>query len=248
MIRAILAFIFAVLFLIISLPVYFISWLIGRKKPKALAEFSQRFISFGLKGVSLICCVKLEVKGLDQIDPDGTYLYIANHASIFDVILGYPVLPTQTGFLAKKELRKVPVLGMWLERCGGLFLDRKNPKQGLQVILTAIDQVKAGQSVFIFPEGTRTKDGNLNEFKAGSFKVATRTDCPIVPIAMTHTADIVRKHIPFVKSTKVTIQFGLPIRPSQLDPEDKKHIGVYMQSRVQKMLDDSNAVGQEFVC
>ena len=72
MIRAILAFIFAVLFLIISLPVYFISWLIGRKKPKALAEFSQRFISFGLKGVSLICCVKLEVKGLDQIDPDGT--------------------------------------------------------------------------------------------------------------------------------------------------------------------------------
>lgn len=239
MIRAILAIVFAIVFLIISLPVYGISALFRKKHARAVDEFSQRFVCGALRIIKGICSVRLDVRGRENIPENQSVVYIANHSSIFDVILIYPLLPGLTGFLAKIELRKVPVLGLWLERLHGFFLDRNDPKQGLQTILHAIDDVKDGVSVFVFPEGTRTKDGKLNEFKAGSFKVATRTDCPIVPVAITHTADIVRKHIPFVHTTHVTITFGKPVIPSSLSKEDKRHIAPYMQAIVQEMLDRS---------
>ena len=237
MIRAILALLFAIVFLILSLPIYAVTALLRKKHPLAIDRFSQDLVCWALRVIKAICCVELEVRGQENLPEDQSVLYIANHASIFDVILVYPLLPGLTGFLAKKELEKVPSLNLWLKRVHGLFLDRKDPQQGMKTILTAIEQVKNGISVFIFPEGTRTRDGKLGEFKAGSFKVASRSKCPIIPIAIENTADIVRKHIPFVKTTHVTITFGKPILMDELDADQKKHIGRYVQAIVQDMLD-----------
>jgi 1-acyl-sn-glycerol-3-phosphate acyltransferase len=236
MIRAILAILFAIVFLILSLPVYGVTALLRKKHPEAIDRFSQKFICWALRVIAAICCVHLEVRGQENLKKGQAVLYIGNHASIFDVILVYPLLPGLTGFLAKKELNHVPILNLWLRRINGLFLDRTDPKQGLQTILTAIDYVKKGISIFIFPEGTRTKDGKLGEFKAGSFKVATRTKCPIIPVAIENTADIVRKHMPFVHTTHVIITFGKSILVEELAPEEKKHIGPYVQNIVAKML------------
>ncbi|MDD6667876.1 MAG: 1-acylglycerol-3-phosphate O-acyltransferase [Lachnospiraceae bacterium] len=236
MIRAILAILFAIVFLILSLPIYAVTALFRKKHPEAIDRFSQKLVCWALRVVSAICCVHLEVRGQENLKKDQAVLYIGNHASIFDVILVYPLLPGLTGFLAKKELDHVPILNLWLRRINGLFLDRNDPKQGLQTILTAIDYVKKGISIFIFPEGTRTKDGKLGEFKAGSFKVATRTKCPIIPVAIENTADIIRKHMPFVHTTHVIITFGKPILVEKLNPEEKKHIGPYVQKIVAGML------------
>ncbi len=239
MIRLILAVLIAVLYLILTLPVLGILYLIKRKDPLKANRIGFRMVTWVLNLIGHASGAKVEVKGLENVPTDQPVLYIGNHNSIFDIILSYPLLPNLTGFIAKKELNKVPILGWWLKLLGGLFLDRDDPKQGLQTILTAIDHVKSGVSIFIFPEGTRSKDGTLGEFKAGSFKVATRTGCPIIPVAITGTADILENHFPFIKSQHVTFTFGEPILPGELTPEEKKHIGPLVQERVADMLHQS---------
>ena len=117
-----------------------------------------------------------------------------------------------------------------------LFLDRKDLRQGLKVITDAIEEVKSGYSIFIYPEGTRSKDGKLGDFIAGSFKIATRTDCPIIPVAITGSDDVFEKHIPFIRSSKVTIRYGEPIIPSQLEQEQKKKINEYTKGVIAEML------------
>ena len=118
-----------------------------------------------------------------------------------------------------------------------LFLDRENPKEGLKTILKAIDHVKNGISICIFPEGTRNKGEELSllPFKDGAFKIATKTGCAIVPISMNNTAEIFENHFPKIKKTHVVLEYGEPIYPDQLDKEEKKHIG----SDVQKIVQDT---------
>lgn len=112
-----------------------------------------------------------------------------------------------------------------------LFLDRTNVKEGLKTILTAIEKVKNGISIFIFPEGTRNKTpGTLMEFKGGSFKIAEKSGCPIIPVTMVNMSDIFEDHLPRVKKTRVVIEFGTPIDMNSLDREEKKHIGPYVQN------------------
>ena len=123
-----------------------------------------------------------------------------------------------------------------------LFLDRKDLKQGLKTILTAIDQVKSGISICIFPEGTRNRDREdatmLLPFKDGSFKIAQKTGCPIIPMALTGTADIFENHFPWLHSTEVKLTYGEPIIFAELSKEDQKHIGAYCQNVIHEMLQE----------
>ena len=157
----------------------------------------------------------------------------------------YARCPGLTGYISKDGVNKVPVLGIWMRRLYCLFLDRKDLKQGLKVILTAIDQVKSGISICIFPEGTRNKDAEhpntLLPFKEGSFKIAQKTKCPIVPMVLTGTADVFENHFPWVRSAKVTLTYGKPIYVSELSKEDQKRLGSYCQEIIQDMLNQELA-------
>lgn len=239
MFRALLALITAVLWCVISLPVYFFTSFARKKDPAGTDLWSLHFVQRVLRLLGRICGVRLHVSGQEKIPASGGVLFIGNHASIFDVILVYPLFSRTTGFIAKKEILRVPVFGLWMKRLHCLALDREDPKQAIGVIKTAIQEIRDGNCIFIFPEGTRTKTGQLGTFHQGSFKPATRTGCPIVPVSFTHTADIVRNHIPFVRPTDVWITFGDPVRMEDLSPEDKKHIGPYMEHVVRDMLDRS---------
>jgi 1-acyl-sn-glycerol-3-phosphate acyltransferase len=116
-----------------------------------------------------------------------------------------------------------------------LFLDRSDIRKGMEMILTAIDKVKNGISIFIYPEGTRNKtELPLGEFKKGSFKIAQKTDCPIVPVVINHSDEIFEKHLPFIKSTHVTIEYCKPIIMSQLPKEDQKNIDQYVKKIVEE--------------
>ena len=119
-----------------------------------------------------------------------------------------------------------------------LFLDRENPKEGLKTILQAIDYVKNGISICIFPEGTRNKGEELSllPFKEGAFKIATKTGCPIVPISMNNTAEIFENHFPKIKKTHVVLEYGTPIYPNELDKDVKKHIGSYVENIVNETI------------
>ena len=136
-------------------------------------------------------------------------------------------------------MEKVPLLSTWMKRLHCLFLDRTDLKQGLKTILTAIEKVKSGISICIFPEGTRNKNDDeldMLPFHEGSFKIATKSGCPIIPMAISGSADIWESHFPKMKSTHVILEYGKPIYADQLEKEDKKHLGAYTQNIIHDML------------
>ena len=239
MIRLLVIALFLVVFFIFSIPLYLIEWLVGKVNPHARDISSLRIVQGAFKIILFLSGCKLKVIGEEYVPKDEAVLYIGNHRSFFDVVITYARCPGLTGYLAKKEIEKVPFLSMWMRYLYCLFLDRKDIKQGLKTILTAIDHVKQGISIFIFPEGTRSTGADQAEllpFHEGSFKVATKTDCLIVPVAITNTSQILEDHFPFIKSTQVTLEYRKPFRPSELSKEDRKVIGSYTRDIIQKMV------------
>ena len=237
--RTILVVIYVFLFLILGLPVLGIEWIIAKFDQHA-ADISQlRIVQWGFRCVSFLSGIHLTVEGKENVPTDQPVLYIGNHRSIFDIVITYAQCPGLTGYISKDGVNKIPVLRMWMRRLYCLFLDREDLKQGLKIILTAIEQVKNGISICIFPEGTRNHDSDptsLLPFKEGSFKIAQKTGCPIVPMALTGTADIFENHFPWLHRTEVRLTYGKPIVIAELSKEDQKKIGNYCQNVIREML------------
>ena len=236
MIRFICVVVFLILFLILTIPVFFIEWLIGKFNRNARDYSCLRIVQWGFKAILKVTGVHTTVIGFENI-PDEPVLFIGNHRSFFDILLTYSRCPRLTGYVAKKEMEKIPLLSTWMRFVYCLFLDRENPKEGLKTILQAIDYVKQGISICIFPEGTRSKDGKMLPFKEGSMKMATKTGCPIIPIAISNSAQIWEAHFPKMKPAHVVVEYGAPIYPKELSKEEQKFIGAYTQQKIQEMLD-----------
>ena len=235
MIRTIITALFLVVFFLISLPLYGVIALVSKVSQRKADDIAQGAVKWALRVIQKIAGVDLVVNGFENI-PGETTLFIGNHTSFFDIVVTYPLLPHVTGYVAKKEIDKVPLLKWWMPCLHGLTFERDNPRSGMKMIMSCIDNLKQGYSMFIFPEGTRAKEGEMLDFKAGSFKPATRTGVPIMPVAITGTADIFEKHMPFIRSSKVVVSFGEPVYPASLTPEEKKHIARYVQDKVEAML------------
>ena len=238
--RTIITVLYIFLFLILGLPVLGIEWIIS-KFNKAHADMVQlRIVQWGLKCVAFISGVKLTVIGEENVPMDEPVLYIGNHRSFFDVVVTYARCPGLTGYIAKDGVNKVPIFRIWMKRLHCIFLKRDDMKEGLKVILKAIEYVKSGISICIFPEGTRNKDKDnptsLLPFKEGSFKIAIKTGCKIVPMALIGTADILENHFPWIHSTDIKLIYGEPIDVSALDKNQQKHVGAYCQTVVEELI------------
>lgn len=238
--RTIITVLYIFLFLILGLPVLGIEWIIS-KFNKAHADMVQlRIVQWGLKCVAFISGVKLTVIGEENVPRDEPVLYIGNHRSFFDVVVTYARCPGLTGYIAKDGVNKVPIFRIWMKRLHCIFLKRDDMKEGLKVILKAIEYVKSGISICIFPEGTRNKDRDnptsLLPFKEGSFKIASKTGCKIVPMALIGTADILENHFPWIHSTEIKLIYGEPIDVSALDKDQQKHVGAYCQTVVEELI------------
>lgn len=237
MIRFILVVLTLLLYLILGIPVLLIEWIIGRWNPYFCDISCLRMVQAAFKLILWITGADITYLGREQIPKDQAVLYIVNHNSYFDILLTYSQCPGLTGYVAKSEMLRYPLLRDWMKRLYCLFLDRTNIRAGLQVILTGIDYVKNGISICIFPEGTRSRDGKLQPFKEGSMKIASKTGCAIIPIAITNSAQIFEKHIPRIRPCKVIVEYGAPIYPKELTKEEQKFLGAYTQNRIQEMLD-----------
>ncbi|MCI8635863.1 MAG: 1-acyl-sn-glycerol-3-phosphate acyltransferase [Eubacterium sp.] len=240
MIRLILVALFLILFLLLGIPVLCIEWLIARKFPHA-AEISQlRIVQWGFKCILFLAGTRLTVIGEEHVPKDTAVLYIGNHRSFFDVVITYSRCPGLTGYVAKDSMLKVPLLSIWMKRLYCLFLNRNDVKEGFKMILTGIEQIKRGISVCIFPEGTRCQssdDTKMLPFKEGSMKMAAKTGCPIIPMAITGSADIFENHFPWIRSAHVTLQYDEPIYPKNLSKEEQKHLGSYTRTKIGAMLE-----------
>lgn len=170
------------------------------------------------------------VKGEENVPKDTAVLYVANHRSYFDIILTYVRVPRPTGYVAKLEMKRYPLLNVWMYYLHCLFLDRKDIKKGLKTILKGVEKVKSGISICIFPEGTRNKtDQDFLPFHEGSFKIAEKAGAPILPITMAGTNGIFEDHMPRIKRKTVIIEYGRPIDVKALDKDTRKNLGGYIQ-------------------
>lgn len=235
MIRIILITVFVILFLFLSIPVFLVEWIIGKFNPRLRDISSLRIVQGAFRIVILLSGVKLTVIGEEHIPKDEAVLYIGNHRSYFDIVLTYARCRNLTGYVAKKEMLKIPLLSRWMKFLHCLFLDRSDIREGLKTILQAVEQVKSGISVMIFPEGTRNKNDSeleLLPFHEGSFKIAVKSGCPIIPVSITNSSALFEDHFPFVKAVPVIIEYGAPIYPKDLPREEQKFIGKYVQSLI----------------
>ncbi len=236
--RTLLVAVFLLLFFIISIPLFGIELIIGKYNKRLQAESSQVIVRNALKFILFISGVKVNVSGTENVPKDGPVLYVGNHRGVFDILVVYTTVPTTTGFVSKKEVDKIPFIRTWMRFLNCLFLDRENIKEGLKTILAGIEKIKEGYSIFIMPEGTRNKGEGVLPFHEGSFKLAEKTGCPIIPVAITNTDKAFEQHVPWIKKTNVSIRYGEPIYVSELTKEEKKFLGVHSKKIIEGMLEE----------
>lgn len=221
--RFIIVGLFVVLFLIISLPILFVEWIIGKFNLDLKRKSSLAIVNWAFRVIIFFSGIKVTAIGEENVPKDRAVLYILNHRSYFDIVLTYVRVPRLTGYIAKKELEKIPSLSHWMRNLNCLFLDRRNIKEGLKTILEAIEKIKSGISISIFPEGTRNSgDDELLPFHDGSFKIAEKSGCPIVPVTINNSSAVFEDHLPWIRKTHVVIEYGAPIEVSALSKEEKR--------------------------
>ena len=236
-IRALIALIFAAAVILIDLPLHLITWLIEKASAGSCTKFCHGYARFAMKGIWLLAGGRATVLGLENIPEDHPVLFVGNHRSIFDIILAGSLIKHSCGFVAKKDLQGTPIT-LIMEEIHCLFLDREDPRQGLKTILTAIDYVKDGISMFIFPEGTRCKvEGTFLPFHAGSFKIATKAKVPVIPVTIVGMGDVFEDHFPRVKRAPVVIEFGDPIETADMDRNAQKEL----PDRVKAIIEETYA-------
>ena len=238
MIRFILVVVALLGFFFVIIPLVIGEYLVSKRNAKRQQEHSLRIVQAMFRLIFRLTGSTLTIKGQDNV-PEGAVLYVGNHRSYFDIIVGYAVVPNLAGFVAKKEMTRYPVLSDWMRLVNCLFLNRDDIKEGLKTILEGIEKVKQGISIWIFPEGTRNENEDILDllpFKEGSLKIAEKSGCPVIPVAFTGTADIFESHIPFMRPSHVTIEFGEPIYVKKLPPELRKRSGAYTRDRIIEML------------
>lgn len=242
MIRFIGCALYLLIYLIITLPLELILFITGKLSMPLRDKIGMACVKYGGFGVvTKLSGAKVIVNGLENIPDDTACLFVGNHNSFFDVIISYTFMKRPTGYVAKKEFEKYPSLNAWMFFIRCLFIDRKDVKQGMKTILKAVEYLKSGISIFVFPEGTRSKDGKMLPFKEGSLKMAEKSGCPIVPVAISNTAAMFEDHFPRITPETVVFTFCKPVYVKDLEGEDKKHPGRYVQNIIQETLDKVNA-------
>ncbi len=178
----------------------------------------------------------INVYGKENIPKDRNVVFISNHQGDFDIAIFMALIPKEKGFVAKIELNKIPILRTWMKYIGCVFMDRKDLKQSLKTINEAISFIKKGHSMVIFPEGTRSKSDNMGEFKAGSFKLATKTNVPIVPVTIDGSYKLKEKNNGFIKPDTVNVYIHKPIYLENMNNEEKENLPNTIKKIIQEKL------------
>ena len=167
--------------------------------------------------------VKIRTTGVENLDTEKSYIFMANHQSNFDILAVFAGVPFQFRWLAKAELFKIPIFAQGMRGCGYISIDRKNRESAFKSLREAAEKIKNGASVMIFPEGTRSKDGKLLPFKKGGFVLSQGAGVPIVPIAITGSLEIMSKTSWRISSGEISISILEPI-DTQLYKDKKKEV------------------------
>ena len=189
--------------------------------------------AIGSGNVDLVCT------GVENIPAPGTgFMMYGNHQGLFDIVALAATCPTPLGAVMKKELVGVPLLQQILECTKSFPMDREDVRQSLTVIQNVIEEVKQGRGYIIFPEGTRSKNGNvMGEFHGGSFRPVVKTKCPIVPLVLINSFAVLDRK--GSKPLKVHIHYLKPIQPEEYEGMKATEIAAMVKERIQACIDEN---------
>lgn len=187
------------------------------------------------RGIIKYAGVEIEVIGKPRTDCPT--VFIGNHAGYFDIPICLSIIERPIGFVSKIENKKIPIIHGWMKAIGCVFIDRSDIRQQVKMIDIVGKNLKAGHSYVIFPEGTRSKDGKLAEFKAGALKFATRAQASIQPFAIIGSADIMKKGSLRINSGKIIVKFGEPFDTDKKMNKETVALAERLRTEVEKLLD-----------
>jgi 1-acyl-sn-glycerol-3-phosphate acyltransferase len=165
--------------------------------------------------------IRVTVKGLSNLKPGRSYIYMANHMSNFDIPVLQAYLPVQFRWLAKAELYKIPIFGYAMKRAGYISIDRSDRKSAIESLNKAVKIIRDGVSVIVFPEGTRSRTNTVQPFKKGGFFLAVDSGVPVIPIIIHGTGRIMPKKQMLIKPGNVTLEIEKPINSSDYTRKTK---------------------------
>jgi 1-acyl-sn-glycerol-3-phosphate acyltransferase len=190
------------------------------------------WIKMWARTVIAMARIKMTVEGQENVDSTKTYVVMSNHRSNFDVATLFCSVPLDVVMVAKRSLGMIPILGWGLRLAGYIFIDRTNRQAAVATLHRAAERLRGGQSIHIFPEGTRSFDSSLLPFKKGGFVMAIETGLPILPVGIQGTEHILRKDSALLFSGPATVRIGKPIDTAPY--KDKPNGKEELLERVQK--------------
>ena len=170
--------------------------------------------------VLFVTGVRVTVSGLDRLRHDRAYIYVSNHASLFDIPVVFAGIPDDIRVIYKKELEKIPLFGWGLKMGAYISIERGRGPRAARSLEEAVRKMQGGASLLLYAEGTRTMDGRLQPFKRGAFHLARRASVPVVPLTINGTYSILRKHSVMIRPGTAQLILGDPIEPSPASGRD----------------------------
>jgi 1-acyl-sn-glycerol-3-phosphate acyltransferase len=215
--------------LLVALPIY---WLTRRHSlPLAMARHLWAPVTLRMIGA------ELQVDGVETLDFSKSYLFVANHASQADIPVVFAALDTPLRFLAKEELRRVPMVGTFISAMGMVFVDRSRSEAARESIEQLARSLEGGMSLMAFPEGTRSADGSVQSFKTGAFVAAIKAGVPVVPILIQGAAEVLPANSMIIRPGTIRVQVGSPLSSDNLEVADRRQFADRVRSELLALVD-----------
>ena len=211
--RTIIIVIYLMLCHVSSIPAWFVGWIIGKINPDMKPRYAQTLIRRAFKDILFIAGVKVAVKGQENVLQGASAMYVFNHRSYFDILVGYTTGPMPMAFVSKDDLAHVPLITRWMKAMKCLFLDRNDLKKGASDD-TGRNRAFEIRTFCIYCSGGNEKEihgDELQEFHQASFKLAEKSHRPIIPVALNNPDEAFENHFPWIHSTHVIVEYCKPI-------------------------------------
>ena len=184
-----------------------------------------------------LALTRIKINGNENINPDKSYIFVANHQSMFDIFLIYGYLNAKFKWIMKQEIRKTPLLGKACESMGHIFVDRSSPMRAQKSLEEAKDRLLQGSnSVFLFPEGTRSTNGKIGRFKRGAFTIARDLHLPIIPVTISGAYNVLPKNGWYITPGKITMTIHQPIDTTNLSDDNLNEIIDQVKNTIESKL------------
>ncbi len=218
------------LFMILSLVMVVPLWVFRLLRLKNLEDSYVLWATTGwARFVLRITPAEVVVHGIDKLPTGGNLCFVANHQSAYDIPLIMAVIPRNIGFIAKKELIFLPFVSTWMRAMHCVFIDRKSPRKAVKQLEKAVNNLQAGHSMVVFPEGTRSRSSQMGSFRTGSLKIAFRAGSTIVPITIKDTYKMREEH-DRITPGRVELFIHAPIPTADLSAEERRELGSQLES------------------